>query len=438
MNPTRLLVGAAKRVITPPAGLPMAGYAHRTSAATGTRDELYCRALVFADSETMLVLVVCDLLYATRALTDQIRDRVGAALSIPEHHVMVCATHTHSGPGDLATAAGAQLRADLVGGIVAAVLDAAAATRPARLVAGARVVPGISANRRTDAGPADDTALVVTAYTAEPPIEPIATIMNFACHATVLEPDSSVFSADFPGAVCDVLESAGAGLGLYLQGCAGDVNPVYVRHDEGECRRIGRILGAAGLQIALDGLGLLRGLRTINPSWNEEFDASRRSGAHLIRPDALHAAHRLVDVETAPVQRLLVNRADPSARAQAAARSMRWIQDLRAEGNVFGCYDVPSGEQDQLEVQRFHLGANLDLVALPGEPFQTSALAIRRGPVGTVPAGTVLVAGYANQSPGYLPPAAEFAGPSYEVGCCQYQPGVAEAVDAAAIGLLFG
>ena len=433
MNPTGLLVGAAKRVITPPAGLPMAGYAHRTSAATGTRDELYSRALVFADGATTLVLVVCDLLYATRALTDQIRDRVGAALSIPRHRVMVCATHTHCGPGDLAIAAGAQLRADLVEAIVAAVLDAAAAGRPALMVAGTRVVPGISANRRTDAGPADDTALVVAAYTAEPPIESIATIMNFACHATVLEPDTSTYSADFPGAVCNALESAGAGLGLYLQGCAGDVNPVYVRHDEGECRRIGRILGVAGLQVALDGLGRLRGLRTINPSWNEKFDASRRSGTHLIRPDALHAAHSIVDVETAPVQRSTATRGDPSPRTRAAARSMRWIQDLRAHGNVFGCYDVPSGKRDSLEVLRFHLGANLDLVALPGEPFQASALTIGRGR-----AGTVLVAGYANQSPGYLPPSAEFAGPGYEIGCCQYQPGVAEAVDAAAIGLLSG
>jgi hypothetical protein len=409
----------------------MAGYAHRTSAAAGTRDDLYCRAVVFTDGPTTLVLVVCDLLYAPRALTEQVRDQVGAALSIPPDHVMVCATHTHCGPGDLAAPAGARMRADLAGRIAAAATAANAAARPAQLVTGAQGVPGISADRRAEAGPADHTALVAVAYAAGPPVTPIATIVNFACHPTVLEPETAAYSADFPGAMCAALESAGAGTAVYLQGCAGDVNPVYVRHDDGECGRIGQILGSAGLRVALDGLGRLRGLRMINPSWDEELDASHRSGTRLVPPDALRADRRLVDVETAPLQRAPQKPAGPEPRARAALRSMRWIEGLRAGGNVFGSYDVPAGQRDALEVQCFHLGAGLDLVALPGEPFQASARAIRRGQ-----SGQVLVAGYANQSPGYLPPAPEFAGPGYEVGCCQYQPGAAEAVEAAAARLL--
>jgi hypothetical protein len=231
--------------------------------------------------------------------------------------------------------------------------------------------------------------------------------------------------------MCDMLESICDGLGIYLQGCAGDVNPVHARQDWAECRRIGGVLGAAGAQAALDGLGLVQGLRTINPSWDEEFDATSRSGAALIGADPLSGTRRRVDVDTADQRSVSVDVANASARDRAALQSMRWVQGLRAEGNLFGCFDVPSGERDSLEIQRFHLGKGLDLVALPGEPFQAVANAIRQRH-----GGIVLVAGYSNQSAGYLPPTQEFRRLGYEIGCCQYQPGAAEAVATAARDLL--
>ena len=290
-------------------------------------------------------------------------------------------------------------------------------------------MPGVSAHRRSAAGPADDTALVVAAYSSHAP-EPIATIVNFACHATILEHDTVDYSADFPGAVCDTLESLVGGVGIYLQGCAGDVNPVYTRHDIGECRRVGAMLGAAGAQAALDGLGLVSGLRTINPSWDEELDASERSGTRLVPLGPLGAAQQFVpgvpalppdvtDVEGEPV------------RDRAARRSLRWIAELRAGGNLFGSCDVPADDLATLEVQHLRLGAGLDLVALPGEPFLATGRAIRADRD-----GAVLLAGYANQSAGYLPPADEYAGLGYEIGCSQYAPGTAEAVESAARDLL--
>jgi hypothetical protein len=52
------------------------------------------------------------------------------------------------------------------------------------------------------------------------------------------------------------------------------------------------------------------------------------------------------------------------------------------------------------------------LVALPGEPFAAAALEIRAR---ADPGETVLVAGYSDGCPGYLPPAEEYAHGGYEV-----------------------
>jgi hypothetical protein len=52
------------------------------------------------------------------------------------------------------------------------------------------------------------------------------------------------------------------------------------------------------------------------------------------------------------------------------------------------------------------------LVALPGEPFAAAALEIRAH---ADPGDTVLVAGYSDGCPGYLPPAEEYAHGGYEV-----------------------
>ena len=77
------------------------------------------------------------------------------------------------------------------------------------------------------------------------------------------------------------------------------------------------------------------------------------------------------------------------------------------------------------------LGADLHLAALPGEPFSVAARHIRAGG-----GGSVLVAGYASASVGYLPSREDHLLGGYEVGACQYHPGALERVVDAATSML--
>jgi hypothetical protein len=58
---------------------------------------------------------------------------------------------------------------------------------------------------------------------------PIALLVNYACHPVIFGPDSLLYSADFPGVMTRVVENTITGkvLCFFLQGGAGDINPLF-------------------------------------------------------------------------------------------------------------------------------------------------------------------------------------------------------------------
>jgi hypothetical protein len=95
-------------------------------------------------------------------------------------------------------------------------------------------------------GPTDDTVLV--ARVVSEAREPLATIVNYACHPTTLAWDNRLISPDFPGAMREIVERATSVPCVFLQGAAGDLGPMhgYVG-DPGVADRNGRQLGYAVL-----------------------------------------------------------------------------------------------------------------------------------------------------------------------------------------------
>ncbi|MBX3739485.1 MAG: neutral/alkaline non-lysosomal ceramidase N-terminal domain-containing protein [Akkermansiaceae bacterium] len=90
-----LRAGAAATNITPPLGIPIIGNFGKQLAAN-VHDELHVRALVVDDGKKKVALVVCDLLGMRGTVSAEARKRIKEATGIPEEHVLVSATHTHS------------------------------------------------------------------------------------------------------------------------------------------------------------------------------------------------------------------------------------------------------------------------------------------------------------------------------------------------------
>ena len=93
-----LRAGASRVDITPPVGAMLTGFFTRATGSAGVRDPLYATALVVQSDGSSIALLGCDLLWVHPTLVAEVRDGVEEATGIPGANVMICCSHTHSGP----------------------------------------------------------------------------------------------------------------------------------------------------------------------------------------------------------------------------------------------------------------------------------------------------------------------------------------------------
>jgi neutral ceramidase len=445
--------GAAKVDITPGAGIAMGGYGARTGMASGVHDPLHVRTLVLSDGTTTLVIAVCDLIGVGPDIVNPAREIIERECGIPAAHVLIGATHTHSGPMNLLSRASEGYTDSTARKIAGSVHMALAAMQPVELKLGTTQISTISQNRRHPDGPIETAARVLTADPLGNAGPTVATLVNYACHATVLEHDNLLYSADFPGAMAELVEHALGGTAIYLQGAAGDINPVWLRHDFEETARIGGIVGAAAVRTAHE-LRPLGGVqRVVNLSWAEDVEVNPAPGL-LLRDASFAATSTTLSLPRRP----LPPQAEIAARIKALELELEQVAhderavlrrlrprlvQLRMEYLYAGPDGRPSKDED-VGLQVMRLSDEVALVALPGEFLHDIARDISRdAPVANVlvagysisrdaPVANVLVAGYSNGYIGYVPRAEDFPQGGYEVGCARFEPDVAATITEAA------
>ncbi len=89
--------GAATSIVTPPLGVPLVGSVN-AQAATHIHDDLHARCLALDDGSTRLIFVVVDNLTVNREVFDEAKRVLHETTGVPPQHMMMSATHTHSGP----------------------------------------------------------------------------------------------------------------------------------------------------------------------------------------------------------------------------------------------------------------------------------------------------------------------------------------------------
>ena len=141
---SELRVGAAAVPITPPLGIPMAGY-YSERGAQGVHDDLHAKAIVLEAGDRSAALVVLDLITTPRDLVEDARREIERTTHVHGTDVMISATHTHTGPVlDRNSAFGGQSErvkdylAGLPAKIAEAVRRAESQLTPAKVRAGAR------------------------------------------------------------------------------------------------------------------------------------------------------------------------------------------------------------------------------------------------------------------------------------------------------------
>jgi hypothetical protein len=239
-----LKAGAARVDITPPTGYAMWGYSARHDApSTGVLDPLRARALVLAVGDERIALVCLDLGRApNRQSTAAIRARVKKDAGVA--HVFLVASHTHHGPvielDDWPKGKTSYVR-QLEDRLTGVICEAARGLKPALIGVASWQAP-FNRNRHSKLAdkPVDRELLVLRV--ADRAGKPIAHAVSFAAHPTMHSAKILKFSADYPGALADLVEQETGAPCLFLQGAAGDLsaNPGEERGPDGFGRALGR------------------------------------------------------------------------------------------------------------------------------------------------------------------------------------------------------
>ena len=228
---SELLVGTAAEIITPRIGCQMAGFDARKGVAESIHDELHARALFLDDGITKIALISLELLGVDKAFTDEVRTAVERCTGIPAANVIIAATHTHCGPATFNHFYNQGQPLDreylrfLAAAIVRSAEKAASASRPRRIRTGLVPVEGIAVNRRSaDGKPVDRYAGILLVQELDG--TPAAMVITFACHTTVLGPNTLAITADFPAYAIERLHHLlGSNVEvLYFNGAEGDIS----------------------------------------------------------------------------------------------------------------------------------------------------------------------------------------------------------------------
>ncbi len=405
-----LKAGAAEIDITPEVGNNIPGqWLQRT--ADSVRDPCLVNALVLESGNTRLALVSVDAASLENRVVREARGLVLNVAGIPTDHVLLAATHTHTGP-PVSDGLGAAADPKAVAGLAKAIADAVAAASarlgPARLAAWSGEAPGLAFPRRyhmrdgtVQMHPAKDSPeLLGPEDEADPTIAGLhvwredgallAVSVNFACHPIVVG-NAAFYSADYPGGVRRALKRqyGEQATVLYLNGPCGDVGPDNVedastsRYGEEWLDRIGSAL--AGFAIGYGGV------------------ATARDDV------ALATASTHVRIPIRPVPEELVAQAEATLSDDDIAAPPQDVELIKLREVLLVARERRRQDYVEAEVTGAVVG-NAVLVGLPGEIFADFGRRIRADSRFAHTLVVELVNGYH----GYVPTRKAFAGGGYE------------------------
>ncbi len=401
-------LGCAAQVIETPLFVELYGYGPFLGRRNrGVRDALRCRAASFCQNGRRVLVIANDLVTMSRSGAWAIRDGIAAKAEIAPEAILVCGSHTHSGPtvshgigwGELDPV----FRAGWVRTAIATGLTAIADEEPVSLRTGRSPLrEAVGVNRVEAGGPTDPEIRWLQAVDGKG--ETKLLLHNHGMHGVVFGPAMLLVSADWPGAATQLIVERKLGKNaIFLQAAAGNLNtnPCCQSQANGEPH----LLRIANSYVD----SLAAGLAKATPMQSAEIGFAMQETTFPTKPcspvSLRQTAAKLTELH--PDRRYLIQRLEEMALYIENGGSL----DVRADLQVLRIGDVL-------------------IHSVPGEPFLEVGQAIMRRSPGVFP----LVASLANGNCRYFPTPATFArhpdilGPSgygfYEIhqGCGRFMP----------------
>jgi len=324
--------GVDRKLISPEKGIYLIGFADRERGAESVHDDLTATTLVLDDGNQKLVIIALDLLLIHRDTVTLVRKGIADKLGMPEKNILLCCSHTHSGPvawappqinlaerlreiknricalpaafeqltvpdadakkdqddkgnetgileyarnimrivlhlpGQLVNPKGIKANRKYLDNLIATLVDSAvtaSGNMEESVITHGRGTTDVGINRRErmpdgrielgyhHEGPVDPDVEVLQIKRGD---TPLVTLVNHACHLTILGPNSNVVSADMAGVMRAKVERELGGLCMFIQGASGNINPNVGWSDDNmpDVQRFGGKFADAVLEVTKD------------------------------------------------------------------------------------------------------------------------------------------------------------------------------------------
>ena len=431
-----LQVGYARASITPGGNVNMRGYGnpeHRIS--TGFMDYLYATCLALKDGEDIVLLYSTDMLCAEVSWTQLARTRINAELGVPVENIQIGATHSHTAPSigsdqfdSIKEWKNMYMDALLVTA-KKAIADLAPTTMYGKkvLTENQNFVRHYKMSDGTFAGsnfgdwnlvPVDhatpgDPGMTLIKFDREGDKKDIL-LMNWQAHADMI--GGTLLSADYVGAVRDVIEKETGMDFIFFLGATGDQNPDS-RIAEEKTNLNHKKYGEKLAQTALDALPEITQKIEGQGIGAKEEKITYRSNKY--------GQDRLSDAITVND---LFNRTGDSSAATALAKSLGFWSVYQCNG-IVSCSHYPEFGDITINVNRI---GGLGFVAAPYEMFSESGMYIKNNS----PYEFTIVSTVTNGYSGYFPTKEAYEYGCYESYTARFDSGIAEETAAKFVELL--
>ncbi len=367
MTSSVFCTGVAREDITPELGALLMGYPAPERTATAVRDRLSITALVFEQAGQLAALLSLDVIVVDDADVAAIRAGIAARTGIPAENVIVCATQTHSGPCTLDVWGWSEKNTAYTGMMIErsirATVSAHAQLQSANIGIGA-VQSEVGVNRREIT---EDHRVVLgvnpwAAYDPEMTVlridgsaGPLATLIHYGAHPTVLSGSSRVISRDWPGVMIDRVEALTKAPALFVNGAVGDVAPrsnTLGAVGDGETS-----LQEVGTRAAMDAMRAYRSIRDMR-----ELELAVLSDGFML------PYRQLPPLDEA--------RRELSAAEADMTKPGPGIMNFKHWQAVIDAHAQPAQDGKRYQQSLIRLGP-LAFVPFPGEPFADIVLRLR-------------------------------------------------------------
>ncbi|HOV62306.1 MAG TPA: hypothetical protein PLG43_00305 [Spirochaetia bacterium] len=376
-----LKAGIAIVDISPEKGIGLAGYPHHPRLNTGIHDPLFASCLFLDNGKEKIEIICMDLVMYPKDSVKRVRNAIEKATGVPGRNIMICCSHTHSGPWaspqiDL-DAVGSQIEPDplyveklreklIAIGIAAVQNTFDASIGIDRSFCGKE--KGIGGNRRNPNEIADPEVWVIGVKDSTGALR--VCLAKYALHPTFIHSDSFLVSADYPGYIRKhIAEAFPNAVFLFAQGTSGNQSPRFFRVGKtfSEAERAGRTIGDS----VLEALAAMEYSNLVELGClSEDVDIATRTLPPLPAAEAAVIKYKTLWEEkkrTSTVERDIWI----AELKFLGAESTLAYTKLNAQGKT-----LPRMDDVLCEVQVFTIGGTR-IVGLPGEIFVEFGLTIQ-------------------------------------------------------------